>query len=669
MSNTQKLSFPSVLKVRLHNFSLYKLKPNLELELPPGVFCLAGANGLGKTTFLATLNYGLTGLVPDLNHNFLTAGQYYDEDSKELFAFTKRYFDGRITQKDRATAAITVTLQINNFRFVIKRELFNYKGPTYLNIVNTKSGNVEYEGNSENAVSNHETYKAYVCKASGLAEFEQFVFLQHFILTFDESRKLVLWNAGILREALYICIGADYNTASQASELTKQMEQYSSRARNVQFQATNVRGRIEAIKSEFAKTNAAVSSDSGIAPEEVEVKHRTLVDEVDKLHAVAIEKQRALRDADLQWLERSAKFTSLHAEYEREFSRRVENRSQVQFHPTISATLSEDKCAICHSIAVAARVKEKIEHKHCPLCDSTLPSQTPDSESKAKITSLDFKLTEARDALHDILQTKERLAYELKASEDSEQGALAQLQDFESENINILQQIQKNQTYGSLGDMASTIARLEVEFTDLTKQKREHYNNRDRIRNQLEVLQKGLKRTYAAAEEKFVPMLQKLAIAFLGINISVSMEENNTISNFGVSLVLSMRGTTRRADNQLSESQRFFVDIALRMALVQYISAPNGKAEFLIDTPEGSLDIAYEARAGSMFAQFAHEGHNLFITANINSSHLLIELAKECGSEQMTLHRMTDWTELSKVQAQSEDLFNGAYSAIEAELV
>jgi DNA repair exonuclease SbcCD ATPase subunit len=487
-------------------------------------------------------------------------------------------------------------------------------------------------------------------------------------LTFDESRKLVLWDTGILREALYICIGADYNTANQASELTMKMDQYSSRARNVQFQATNVRGRIESIKSEFAKTNATVSSESSASPEEIEVRHRALVDEVDVLHEIAVEKQKALRDADLQWLERSARFTSLHAEYEREFSRRVESRSQVQFHPTVSATLSEDKCAICHSPSVATSVRKKIEHRHCPLCDSTLPSQTPDEEAKAKITKLDIQLTEARDELHQILQTKERLANELKASEDSEQGALAQLQSFESENVNVLKQIQKKQTYSSLGDMASTIARLEIEFTELTKQKREHYNNRDRIRKQLEVLQKGLKRTYAAAEETFVPMFQKLATAFLGINIGVLMEENSTISNFGVSLVLSMRGTTRRNDNQLSESQRFFVDIALRMALVQYISATGGEAEFLIDTPEGSLDIAYEARAGSMFAQFVHEGHNVFMTANINSSHLLLQLAKECGHEHMTLHRMTDWTDLSQVQADSEDLFDEAYSAIEAKL-
>jgi len=664
----QKIHFPSVLNVQLHDFTLYKQKPNLTLNLPPGVFCLAGANGLGKSTFLSTLNYGLTGLVPDLNDNFLTSGQYYDEESRELHAFTKKYFDGRIAQKARDTAAITVTMYIGHIRFIIKRELFNYKGPTYLQILNTESGTIEYEGNSEKSVRNHKAYKDFVCSASGLASFEQFVFLQHFVLTFDESRRLVLWDPGILREALYICIGADYNIASQASELTKKMEQYSSRARNVQFQATNVRGRIEAIKSEFAKTNAAVSSDTGIPPEEIEIEHRALIDELDKFHEIAIEKQKALRDADLQWLERSAKFTSLHAEYEREFARRVENRSQVQFHPTVSATLSEDKCAICHSPGVAATIKQQIEHRHCPLCDSTLPSQNSDEEAKAKITNLDFKLTEARDALHEILQTKERLANELKASEDSEQGALAQLQQFESKNIYILQQIQKNQTYGSLGDMASTIARLEAEFTDLTKLKREHYNNRDKIRNQLEVLQKGLKRTYSAAEEEFVPILQKLATAFLGINIGVSMEENNTISNFGVSLVLSMRGTTRRNNNQLSESQRFFVDIALRMALVQYISAPDSKAEFLIDTPEGSLDIAYEARAGSMFAQFVHDGHNLFMTANINSSHLLLELAKECGSEHMTLHRMTDWTELSQVQAKSEDLFNKAYSAIEAEL-
>ena len=87
-----------------------------------------------------------------------------------------------------------------------------------------------------------------------------------------------------------------------------------------------------------------------------------------------------------------------------------------------------------------------------------------------------------------------------------------------------------------------------------------------------------------------------------------------------------------------------------------------------IDTPEGSLDIAYEARAGDMFGTFAHDGYGLVMTANINTSKLLERLASSCGPSLMHLERMTEWTVLTDVQAAEEQLFHDAYSQIERAL-
>ena len=100
------------------------------------------------------------------------------------------------------------------------------------------------------------------------------------------------------------------------------------------------------------------------------------------------------------------------------------------------------------------------------------------------------------------------------------------------------------------------------------------------------------------------------------------------------------------------------------MALAQQMSAPNGLATLFIDTPEGSLDIAYEDRAGEMFARFTESGHDMLITANINSSKLLSTLAARCGNKGMTLNQMTGWTELSDVQQAATALFQEAYEHI-----
>jgi len=69
--------------------------------------------------------------------------------------------------------------------------------------------------------------------------------------------------------------------------------------------------------------------------------------------------------------------------------------------------------------------------------------------------------------------------------------------------------------------------------------------------------------------------------------------------------------------------------------MIKYMSSPESKGSFFVDTPEGSLDIAYESRAGDMFARFVQDGFGIIMTANINTSRLLISLAEKCGKREM----------------------------------
>ena len=69
-----------------------------------------------------------------------------------------------------------------------------------------------------------------------------------------------------------------------------------------------------------------------------------------------------------------------------------------------------------------------------------------------------------------------------------------------------------------------------------------------------------------------------------------------------------------------------------------------------------------------MFARFVENGYQLMMTANINTSRLLRELAKRCGTDGMYLERMTEWTTLSEVQESAQHLFEEAFKQIESDL-
>jgi hypothetical protein len=115
----------------------------------------------------------------------------------------------------------------------------------------------------------------------------------------------------------------------------------------------------------------------------------------------------------------------------------------------------------------------------------------------------------------------------------------------------------------------------------------------------------------------------------------------------------------------LSESQRFFIDIALRMAFAQFTSPQGAGAPLYIDTPEGSLDLAYENQAGQMIAKFAREGHKVLMTANINTSQLLRAIATNSRQSGFGIQRLYRWTEMSTVQEKQEKKFDETLNALE----
>ena len=108
----------------------------------------------------------------------------------------------------------------------------------------------------------------------------------------------------------------------------------------------------------------------------------------------------------------------------------------------------------------------------------------------------------------------------------------------------------------------------------LENDKRTADDKREQLKAGLLSLQRALEREYLSAETTFVPRFAELAHHFLGMPLSVQMEARATR---GLDLIVNLTRTTRRQQQHLSESQRFFLDIALRMALTQHMSAATSR--------------------------------------------------------------------------------------------
>jgi hypothetical protein len=119
---------------------------------------------------------------------------------------------------------------------------------------------------------------------------------------------------------------------------------------------------------------------------------------------------------------------------------------------------------------------------------------------------------------------------------------------------------------------------------------------------------------------KLADFFSKYATEFLGHPCTlteISQPGHSRVSIF----VPEFNGVVRESPDTCSEAQRFFLDIALRMALIDLASSEYGeRACFICETPETALDVSYVNNVVRMMSRFCEKGHTLLLTANIQEN-------------------------------------------------
>ena len=475
---------------------------------------------------------------------------------------------------------------------------------------------------------------------------------------FDEDRHLLLWDSVALTNALYLAFGSDTAHAAEANDLKRDVERFGSRARNSRFAARQS-------LDEANRLRKALQGDDGEeGPEEVTVKSFTQLNErvddaVQRVHRKDVE----LRKAEAMVADRSAGLTELQLEYDDTFAARAVGSLIIRHHPLVRSTLRSDRCAVCATEGVGDEVQRAVDENVCPLCGSGVTRAVDDGATVEKLKVLDQGIEVVRAELSKSLDRRGRLKDDHETSVQAEAAAREARDAFLAENPSVDRYVNPDTEPDALN---AAIERQLAEAERFNSQSKREYGERDRARRALHKIERKLQTQFDQHSERFTELFRTYAEEFIGLSVDIELEHRKGKNETGFELLLSLEDQARSRPDDVSESQRFFLDIALRMALAEFISATN--ATLLIDTPEGSLDITYEARAGEMFSNFANRGNAILMTANLRSSALLRRLAERQKRKKMQIERMTDWTDLSEVQRQEEQLFVEAYEEIEEAL-
>lgn len=638
---------PKIHKVVIENFSLYKQKRRIELDVSAGVFCLAGANGLGKSTFISILSYAMTGTVvsPDMDFKSLGSIPVF---AKRAEGFSNNYFEGRVEECDRDGAQVSVNFSLGNFTYSVTRSFFD---------------NAELIDFSRVDASGHETvvprvhllsqYAEFFTRDAELSSFDQYLFVQTYVMTFDESKKLLFWDEDVMNRLMYLFFSISSDNAQKADVLRKNIKRYESIMRNIQWDISKMEKRLAKLTSNGTITEeeahaimqACEAEDKIKADIEMEVKNGQEI--AAKLSEVKLQ----IDDVVIKLHDLKSQYDMIFASlYDRQISI-GENEKIQNLLKKIIVILTDDQ---------EADISEIVTEMRCEIIKAIKQTRLDDEKSRLeRLKSLDQQIMTLKMTSRELEDKYQRLRKEQTDSQRKGVELNKLLAQYKKENYAILQ---KKDSIKETDEIRQDIAALRLNIQERKNEKAEVERKRNESQDELKPLEDEIKALFSEVANDFIPTFRGYAKSFIGLDIDIDLRDVNGMA----SLMLNVNGSDRRSKFQLSESQQYFLDIALRFSLLEHSKSKT--AFMLIDTPEGSLDIAYESRAGKMFADFVDRGFDVIMTANINTSQLLLKLAERCGKEKMIVERMTDWTVLTQVQQEEQAVIEKAYDAIENQL-
>lgn len=618
-----QVPFPIFERLSVTDYGLYPgvtSRPGLHVEFNGGLTLIVGTNGLGKTT-LVTLLYRMLAGGFELGRNTLQAQELGGADLEvyRLKPKARAVFADRVN--DRASnARATLVVRIGGAELTIQRRLDNL-------------GLVAFGRDGESLQNDEEFFQSEILRLAGLATFGDWLIVLRQMVFYFEDRRSLVWDASAQRQMFRILL----LPAKEADALYRQERDYlalDSNIRNLTFALHRLVKRINDDDQAQAGNEDIRSRIAAIIPlQESDMLKRSKLIEV---HDELDESRRDLRRDLLQAEDKAATLEGQmdDARLRLVYSSFPDGSATAKY--LLSLLLSDGRCAVCarESSTLATTLAERGSAMACLLCGSARGEQTDNAAEpidQARLqqlrVALDAQRTRVMELSSDLRDTVDRhrkvsshLVQLTEAIEDRQQ----QLDDL----TQLLPSDEQKQTEAKeelavlkekIGDDKRKLDGLAKALTETTQ----HLNAR--------VLEKA-----DAIKAAFARYAGDFLFETVALKWSPQMRRIGQLQKFETaSFELDMSGTDflqaqrREGPGAVSESQREFIDLAFRMALIE-VAGQDGYGSLVIDAPESSLDAVFVERAAEVLTRFGKpgSGNRLIIASNLVDGRLLPQLIR-----------------------------------------
>lgn len=658
----RNIYLPELISIHLRNYTLYPNGLDYSFDFIKGVNLVLGGNGMGKTTFVNLIKYAIIG---NYKNRYDFRRTYLEKIIQRRQENAATYFSNRMDSNvitDGKQPFVELTFKIHDAVFHVKRDLQEIRilsvevnGRT---IDGEQITQAKYEKLSETEKQPYLLYK-YEKEVERCANitFDDLIVFVNEVLFFGEDHKTIMWNSVSsgssydVQDELFNKYFNDPQLDDARQDALRQAKYFDSLSRHrsedmraikkvldkidaakKQSQSNEIPLRIIELKEKIANASALLKQMQKDQKERT-TRIETLENEINLASSRVVETEK--RKAKLESLRNSQIWETLHPSYYK-FERNIR---------------MNHVCPLCNKPNETLAVKLEKSSDNCFVCGSPIEKHAADDLTQ-QYKEVQTILNSTYNYINEKKREISRLEREVKELDNKFEEHSSYIRNLNT-SLRELQYVNAQEVPhgGEIQPFLDEMERLQKEKDENQQKSIEEAAKAAEISNKMvvEVTENVL---------QFSRIFSSYAEQFLGVECKLTYTKLDDDPSERFYPVID--GITRKNEEELSESQRFFIDHSFRMAILTFFYQT--PTFYIVETPDSSLDISYEHNAAKVFLQFLEKPNSIIITSNLNNSTFLRYLI-EHSEGYVDVVGLLDIAKQSMIQNSSEQL-KGLYSEI-----
>lgn len=633
---------PKLNYVKITNYSLYN--KDIYFEFINGVNLILGGNGVGKTTFVNIIKYALIGLYK----KDLIVRNYQGEKrlNRVTYKNCNTYFRNRTNNTiEDENACVELSFDLGELSFVVKRSLYETKileaKVIHNSVVNNITGEIIRQDKYENLSNNEKSsflqynYEQQVSNAANMSDFDDFIFFISQILMFGEDRTNVLWDEKVQNRLLNNYLN-DLTLEKKRKEYSYEAKYQDSISRHKQEEIKAIRKVVDSLKSNNYKMTEKEIIDLQLLIEKKENSLKTDIIQQENYKNKTKKIYKTISDESIKIDKKEKELYELELKNVSEYWPGL-NPNYFVFKKQL---ISNHICPMCNSQIMNKDFKS-ISEEECFFCHSKISGT-----NNQKVANINNELKILLDKRHNLETQEIEIEKDMKELDNSMRKKRIELFELKNKLNNIENADDfKPEDETSYGAMINQINKLSIEKETAQKKCELMKNECNKI---LQKIDDDLIESTISISKIF----NDFAEAFLRVPCSLSLD--NSSDGKTKLFVPIIDGKSRFDAEELSESQRFFVDYSFRMSILAYFY--NAPTFYICETPDSSLDISYEENAANTLVKYLDNPNSLILTSNLNNSTFIKCLLRK--NVKVNALNLLKYGKVSEVQINHQTLQN-----------